>query len=523
MSKVVGVGLDWGQVLVTKFGDVKVFQMGQKAWQDVWENVLQPYVFMDIELPSIKEKRHGPCSLTTNDSSKKFGIGMCNPNGGVHMYVEDKKQEAIFYPIIWELVQYMTLNHDKGSRYESIVKSTSIGGHTKQTDGETSSESQKSSHNGHEQSSEHGSSSNQHHIARSKKRSHGGTSSQSESPNDNEEEEPDEDEFPPKHRRLEDGSKHKLKKKALIVKVYPASGGNFIQRQDEHRFDHVFGDNLPKRIKNAIVSPELIFKFEILGNHNRLLSTATSTMCSLGKGAAPMLNEGQYLGYYQDNITIDLSCIEENATKVLSRKVLKEGDNATTILKTTTTSKSVGHEIGLSCEVPLLPSWLKIQGGLAKKKELSDSLARSIDVTTNQVGGFDLSDNTQESSLNHKFLFPRCNDVLSDLNQGKDGRKRVINSAICQTFWPIIIGEWGRLNNNEACPYVFTASRDLTSIEDLKRSTQEGMERCYLEQHYEVPMFVNNAMSHIHLYDTTELHVERFRILDHVLEVCPTI
>jgi hypothetical protein len=190
MSKVVGVGLDWGQVLVTNFGDVKVFPMGQKAWQDVWENVSKPYVLMDIELPSIKEKGHALCTITANNSSKRFGIGMCNLDGGVHMYVEDKKQEAIFYPIIWELFQYMALNNNKGSRYESIVKSTSIGGDTKQTDGETSSEPQKSSHNGREQSSEHGSSSNQHHIAGSKKRSHGGTISQSESPNDNEEEEP---------------------------------------------------------------------------------------------------------------------------------------------------------------------------------------------------------------------------------------------------------------------------------------------------------------------------------------------
>jgi len=315
-----------------------------------------------------------------------------------------------------------------------------------------------------------------------------------------------------------------LKKKVLIVKVYPTSGGNFIQRQDEHRFDHVFGDNLPERIKNAIVSPELIFKFEILDNHNRLLTTTTSTMCSLGKGAAPMLNEGQYLGYYQDNITIDLSCIEENATKVLSRKVVKEGNNATTTSRTRTISSSVVHELGLNCDVPLVPSWLQFQEGfhVANKKEHNDSLANSIDVTTNQVGGFDIFDNTQESSLNHNFLFPRCNDVLNDLNQGKDDRKRVINSAICQTFWPIIVGEWGRLNDNEACPYVFTTNRNLTSIEDLKRSTQEGMELCYLEQHYEVPMFVNNAMSHIHLYDTTELR-ERLMSLAHVLEVCPTV
>jgi hypothetical protein len=190
MSKVVGVGLDWGEVLVTESGDVMVFQMGQKAWQDVWENVAKPYVLMDIELPSIKEKGHSPYSMTAKDSSKRFGIGMCNPNGGVHMYVEDKKQEAIFYPIIWELVRYMALNNNKGSRYESIVKSTSIGGHTEQTDVETSSEPQKSSHNGHEQSSEHGSSSNQHHITSSKKQLHGGTSSQFKRPNDNEEEDP---------------------------------------------------------------------------------------------------------------------------------------------------------------------------------------------------------------------------------------------------------------------------------------------------------------------------------------------
>jgi hypothetical protein len=161
-----------------------------------------------------------------------------------------------------------------------------------------------------------------------------------------------------------------LKKKVLIIKVYPTSGGNFIQRQDGHRFDNVFGDNKPKRIKNAIVSPELIFKFEILNNDNRLLMTMTSTMCSLGKGVAPMLNEGQYLGYYQDNITIDLSCTKENATKVLSRKVLKEGNNATTISRTKTISKSVVHEFGLNCEVPFVPSWLQFQGGfnVANKK-----------------------------------------------------------------------------------------------------------------------------------------------------------
>jgi hypothetical protein len=147
------------------------------------------------------------------------------------------------------------------------------------------------------------------------------------------------------------------KKKVLITKVYPSFSGNFIQRQDEHRFDHVFGDNLLERIKNAIVSPKSIFKFEIFDNHNRLLTT-TSTTCSLGKGAALVLNEGQYLGYYQDNITIDLSCTEENAIKVLSRKVFKEGNDATIILKTRTISNVVVHEFGLNCEVPFVPSWL---------------------------------------------------------------------------------------------------------------------------------------------------------------------
>ncbi len=68
---------------------------------------------------------------------------------------------------------------------------------------------------------------------------------------------------------------------------------------------------------------------------------------------------------------------------------------------------------------------------MANKKKHNDSLTNSIDVITNQVGGFGIFDNTQESSLNHNFLFPRCNDILNDLNQSKDGRKRVINFAIC--------------------------------------------------------------------------------------------
>jgi hypothetical protein len=85
----------------------------------------------------------------------------------------------------------------------------------------------------------------------------------------------------------------------LIVTIYLRFGGDFYLGNTCHAIDP---DN---EIDFAAINPSLVFQFE-LRNIRKLIST-TKTQCNLGK-SAPEHYDGNYLGYYQDNINISLSC-----------------------------------------------------------------------------------------------------------------------------------------------------------------------------------------------------------------------
>jgi hypothetical protein len=78
------------------------------------------------------------------------------------------------------------------------------------------------------------------------------------------------------------------------------------------------------RIKTAYISAMLEFKFELLqGDTIRKITIKTCTQCNLGDSALESRDRG-YLGYYQDDITISLSCTGKKsdgskATQLLSQ------------------------------------------------------------------------------------------------------------------------------------------------------------------------------------------------------------
>jgi hypothetical protein len=70
---------------------------------------------------------------------------------------------------------------------------------------------------------------------------------------------------------------------------------------------------------------------------------------------------------------------------------------------------------------------------------------------------------------------------------------------------------------DETCMYSFKTERDITSVKDLMRSNVARNIPYYMRQRYQVPLYVNHAMTHIHCYETTTLQGAGEQRLEHVL------
>ncbi len=117
MSKVIGMGLEWAKVVVDmEFGSVEVWSINETTWQDAWHQVEEDVVVLNIDLANIRKEGRNIYSLTIEEASKKFGVGVHSqgPNynhGGVNaFFVEEKRKDVAFYPLIWELAHYMAWN-----------------------------------------------------------------------------------------------------------------------------------------------------------------------------------------------------------------------------------------------------------------------------------------------------------------------------------------------------------------------------------------------------------------------------
>ncbi len=66
------------------------------------------------------------------------------------------------------------------------------------------------------------------------------------------------------------------------------------------------------------------------------------------------------------------------------------------------------------------------------------------------------------------------------------------------------MGEWDALDMDDACLYNFKTERNLMSIGDLKQSFA-AWKVPYMSQRYQVPFYINHAMTHIGGYGTTVL------------------
>jgi hypothetical protein len=533
MSKVVGVGLEWAKVVVCmEFGSVKVLSINETAWQDAWHQVEEDVVVLSIDLANIRKEGRNIYSLTAEEASKKFGVGV-HPqgpdynHGGVNaFFVEEERKDVAFYPLIWELAHYMAWNYKQHAGPESRNSGTwSLWGFWRPT---TSSQSKGSSSNnqaGDDFVDNSGAPANLCDVSSNAA-------------------------IDPK------------KDKTLIVTVY-------LGKESIFNPQNMAESQLHDRIKTASICPVLEFKFELLqGDTIRKITIETRTQCNLGS-SAPESRDRRYLGYYQDDITISLSCTGKKgdgseAAELLSPVTVPNSkDKTRSECDTYGKSESCAMQKSgqITGQVTINPMHMAtlgatIQGGRNQTNTSGDSTshASTSQVTiANCVSGYVLNPMEQEASWKCNFLSEH--NVLDYVKQGDDGTyKRLKSSGIFNTFWPSIVSLWGNLDDkHEACPFEFKTKRDIISIQDeIKRQPIQAIqdhaqtpafvptpeakpqhswrfwskkrtlaasqdfpvpeistERQNLQQVYEKTMCVNIAMTHvIHEYKRSELHAQ---------------
>jgi hypothetical protein len=446
MSKVVGVGLEWAKVVVCmEFGSVKVLSINESAWQDIWHQVEKNVVVLSIDLADTKKEGLQQLQmLTAEEASKKFGVGVCpqgpdHNDGGTNAYfVEEKRKDVAFYPLIWELTHYMAWNYKQHAGSESKNSGAhflwGICGPT------TNSQSQGSSSNNQ---------AGDDAIANSWALAN-------------------------LWKVFSNVAIDPKKDKTLIVTVYLPEEIIF---NPQNMVESQFND----RIKNASISPVLEFKFE-LHDTIRKITIETGTQCNLGDSAPESKDKG-YLGYYQDDITISLSCTGKKsdgsqAARLLNQVTVpnskdKKRIECDTYGKSESSTKQKSRQFtGQATVNPghMATLGVTFQGGRNQTNTSGDSTshASTSEVTiANCVFGYKLNPTEQKASWKCNFLSEH--NVSDYVQQGDDGAsyRRLKSSGIFNTFWPFIVSLWGNLDGkDEACPYEFETKRDIISIQD---------------------------------------------------------
>jgi hypothetical protein len=350
------------------------------------------------------------------------------------------------------------------------------------------------------------------------------------------------------------------KDKTLIVTVY-------LPKESISNQQNMAESQLDDRIKNASILAVLEFKFKLLqGDTIRKMTIETHTHCNLGDSAPESRDRG-YLGYYQDDITISLSCIGERSDGSVAAwlrsplafpnsKAEKWSESDTYGKSKSSARPKCGQITG---EVTVNPMHMvtlagTIQGGRNQKNTLGDSTSHASmsEVSIpNCVPGYVWNSSEREASWKCNFLCEH--NVLDYVKQGDDGAyKRLKSSGIFNTLQPLIVSLWGNLDDkHEACPYEFKTKRDIILIQDeIKRQSIQAIQDhaqtpepklqhscCFqwkkrtvapsqdfpvpeitaesqkLQQVYEKTMCVNIAMTHVvHEYKQLELHVQENKL-----------
>jgi hypothetical protein len=482
MTEVVGVGLEWAKVVVTKELDVEVREIGEHAWKGLWEDQgCEELELLEIILPEPETKVGGSLNTGLEDELERFGIGLTKSDV-LGMYAENHLEQLKegFFPLVYDLVEYM------GLEGENSIKCRQVSG------------------------GEGGSSKDAAKVRCSTEKS-GGKKDVHQDPSQDPPEDGSQDGFQGPPQGPPQGPSEQLAmegKKTLLVSIFPLRGylSHGPGGQEIHDGHELY---------EATIVPVLKFMFEVDEGQRKITTTLILT-CDLGEGGGPDVNPWK-LGYFQDNITISLRCEMDGAATVLSRRV----ENVENVKKTTTTNASSSYKWGCKGEIHVPFLGIQAGGGDGQTNERGSSFAHETPGGT-QLSRFHVTSKCRGSSLVYKFLYPK--EVQADITDEKQGPRELITSEIGGTFEPTIVGEWDGLDQSKKCSYIFKTERDITSIEGLRQSHESGKEPECIKQRYELPLWVNHSMTHIlHRREIKELRAPKVNMLKNVIGAKPAL
>jgi hypothetical protein len=471
MSQVVGVGLEWAKVVITKKLDVEVRHIGEHAWQDLWANlkmagqVYGDFELMNISLPELQTQDQRPSNIRSEDLTERFGVGLASSDV-ISVYMEDQvgqSNDEGFAPLLLNLAKWM------GVEEANVTKRRPVsGGEGESSKGAAGGGSSKEASTGTGDPPQDPPEDPPQDSAWNPPDDHN-----QDPPNDPAEDPPDD----PPDDPAEVPPEPVENKKVHVVTIYPEHGyvrqGSPVPQQDNPIYE-------------ACIVPILRFEFELRGNQ-RKIRTRLRTECNLGEDGG-LNGTPPNLGYFQDNIRISLTCeIARAATLSFSRvedvKVVKEtitNYNSTSLARERAGQLAViGFQVGGS-------------SGGTTETGYSTAHEREIDVLG---GAFRVHLRQYAGNLAYNFSYPKeIKDIIAD---DRHGRTELLAFEIGDTVCPTIIGEWDALDMSTNCRYNFKTRRDITSIQDLRQSRRNGEELQSIQQQYVVPLWVNHAMTHI--------------------------
>ncbi|KAH8973309.1 hypothetical protein BDL97_01G039300 [Sphagnum fallax] len=518
MSKVVGVGLQWSKVVVTKQFGVVVQHIGEHFWSDLWKETSFSPMRIPIPKPPTKLSMF---NLTPETSSKRFGVGLVGSKlENNRVYVEDNQnQTGEMFPFIFELAEKMGLSKnakDSNFQHPSGISSEAVEGEKNDHGGPLLETME-----GGGETDQGGTSSEPMDLMEVGESSQGGNSGEpmegvvsgqggpSSGPTEvGGQRDQQSSDFQLRFESLQaKGPQDSNENKSLTVIVIPEVGGTFYEGLSNRQVQP------DCRIKGAAIAPWFKFKFEILGGE-RKITTTTETRCDLG-GAQLTLHEDWDLGYCHDNITISLTCEDPQAVRVSPGIVVAMDVMKRAMTETFTGSMSRANQLAsqanVQVQMPMVPIGIQAQGTLEVTDTIADShaLAVTVETSNTQFSGFNVNQLECSGSLVFNFLYPE--EIVDVKGRGK---RQFIHAGINKTLWPTIVGKWFPLDREEARLYIFKTNRDIHSIGSLMR---------FMHQRYEVPFVINHAMSHIHYYEDKELRGAGVKSVDRVLTKYPEV
>jgi len=486
MAKVVGVGLDWAKVVVTKEFAVNVMQEDEGVWTKLWCS--EHFVPRIITIPNPKQE------LVTHPNSAKIDGVELEANLGC-VYVEDDKEENAHacFPLIFELVEHIGLGRKNAMKMKEVSREKSS---ESTKGGEVSgAESSGSTKGGEVSGAESSGSTKGGEISREKSSG----SRQETRRNENDEGSEDPSKGPPNNLdpSLSVGPQDE-EERTLIVNVHPRKGKLTTLWEGQEEPPNIY--------------TKLVFKFQKKGEC-RMIMSETETSCNFGEMEDEAIENG--FGFYQDDITISLKCKDEDldAASVSEPRVQDVEDVKKTMTNTSTTIDNSGHQIGCEFGVVAMPYTIHdypphAQGTYCYTSSGGTNFTQGSnhDVPFVQLHCYHVNDRCISKNLKYNFRYPQ--HILQQIASSDLSEIKTEN-----TFRATIVGNWVNLNH-KISPYVFSVKRHIISKEKLRGSKKHvgnpphtriqyevrydrSIDTQVTKQYYEVALKVNHAMTHM--------------------------